>query len=90
MYRFAICDDDAADLLYVKNQIIEWAKGQHLEVDIREFSSAEGFLFAYAEEKEFDVLFLDIGIAEHQTGCLGENHSLGVAHTLLVETDAIG
>lgn len=60
MYRFAICDDDAADLLYVKNQIIEWVKRQSLEVSIREFSSAESFLFAYAAEKEFDVLFLDI------------------------------
>ena len=60
MYRFAICDDEPADLIYVKGQIVEWAKMQHLEVDIREFSSAESFLFAYAEEKDFDVIFLDI------------------------------
>ena len=37
-----------------------------------------------------DDAHMRLGIAEHQTGCLGENHSLGVAHTLLVETDAIG
>lgn len=29
-------------------------------MDIREFPSAESFLFAYAGEKDFDVLFLDI------------------------------
>lgn len=60
MYRFAICDDEAADLLYVKGQILEWVRKRHLEVEIREFSSAESFLFSYEEEKDFDVLFLDI------------------------------
>lgn len=60
MYRFAICDDEAADLFFVKSQIMEWAGKQHLEVDIREFPSAESFLFAYEEEKGFDMIFLDI------------------------------
>lgn len=60
MYRFAICDDEPADLVYIQNQIREWVKEQHLEVDIREFASAESFLFAYEEEKDFDVIFLDI------------------------------
>lgn len=60
MYRFAICDDEAADLLFVKGQISEWAKKQQLEVDIREFPSAESFLFAYEEEMDFDMIFLDI------------------------------
>lgn len=64
MYRFAICDDESADLIYIKNMIMEWGQKQHLEVDIREFPSAESFLFAYEEEKNFDALFLDIEMGE--------------------------
>lgn len=64
MYRFAICDDEPADLIYIKNMIMEWGKKQHLEVDIREFPSAESFLFDYEEEKNFDALFLDIEMGE--------------------------
>lgn len=64
MYRFAICDDEAADLFFLKNQVLEWAKNQQLEVDIREFPSAESFLFMYEEEKDFDMIFLDIEMGE--------------------------
>lgn len=64
MYRFAICDDEPADLIYVKSKILEWAKKRYLEVDIREFPTAESFLFTYDGEKDFDVLFLDIEMGE--------------------------
>ncbi|MCM1126852.1 MAG: LytTR family DNA-binding domain-containing protein [Lachnospiraceae bacterium] len=60
MYQFALCDDEPADLAYVRDRIWRWAKRQCVEVNIREFPSAESFLFAYEEEKNFDVLFLDI------------------------------
>lgn len=60
MYRFAICDDESADLLYIRSRVSEWAKTQCLEVDVEEFPSAESFWFAYEEKKDFDVLFLDI------------------------------
>lgn len=60
MYRFAICEDEPADLAYVKGMIGEWARKQSREVDIMEFPSAESFLFAYEEKKDFDMLLLDI------------------------------
>lgn len=60
MYKFAICDDEAADLVYVKDIVRGWAKANGYAVEIKTFSSAEGFLFGYEEEKDFVLLLLDI------------------------------
>lgn len=58
--KIAICDDSAADQSYVLNLTKQWAAEAGHEVRIDVFSSAEGFLFHYAEEKDYDLLLLDI------------------------------
>lgn len=60
MYKFAICDDEAADLVYVRTIIEQWGKARKSGTEIKTYPSAESFLFAYEEEKDFDVLLLDI------------------------------
>lgn len=60
MYKFAICDDEPVDIAYLKSMIEAWGRERENIFVIKEFSSAESFLFAYEEEKDFDVLLLDI------------------------------
>lgn len=60
MYRAAICDDNETDLNFVKNILLTYTKQQKLNIKIEQFTSAESFLFRYAEEKSFDILLLDI------------------------------
>lgn len=59
-YRVAICDDNAADLEYVDALLHTWAARREITVQAEWFPSAEAFLFRYEEEKEFDILLLDI------------------------------
>ncbi len=59
-YRVAICDDSVKDAEYVKTILTCWASQRQLEVRPEVFSSAESFLFRYAEDKSWDILLLDI------------------------------
>ncbi len=62
-YRVAFCDDNAVDAQYVRAILCRWAQMRGMELVCREFSSAERFLWAYAEEKRWDLLLLDIEMA---------------------------
>ncbi len=59
-YKLAICDDSAADRQYVLNMVNRWAVSAGCTVHTDLFSSAESFLFHYAEESDYDILLLDI------------------------------
>ena len=59
-YKIAICDDSQADRDYVASLVRRWASEGNRTAHIEAFSSAEGFLFHYAEESDFDILLLDI------------------------------
>ena len=59
-YKIAVCDDSDADRQYVSNLVRRWAyRGEH-EIELREFSSAESFLFDFSDESDYDLLLLDI------------------------------
>ena len=58
--NFAICDDSVVDSNYVKELVTQWANDKKYQVNIDIFSSAEAFIFHYVENKEYDVLLLDI------------------------------
>ena len=58
--NFAICDDSVVDSNYVKELVTRWANDKKYQVNIDIFSSAEAFIFHYVENKEYDVLLLDI------------------------------
>ena len=59
-YKAAICDDSAADCEYLLKLLHEWARRSNISVHAETFSSAESFLFRYADDKTFDLLLLDI------------------------------
>jgi len=60
VYKFAICDDEPADLAYVKAAVERWGRERGSGSEIKTFPSAESFWFVYEEEKDFDILLLDI------------------------------
>ncbi len=59
-YRIAICDDSHPDAEFVNTLLQGWAAQRGLELICELFSSAESFLFHYAEDKRWDMLLLDI------------------------------
>ncbi|MFQ9880518.1 MAG: LytR/AlgR family response regulator transcription factor [Ruminococcus sp.] len=59
-YKIAICDDFAADRKYLSSLCERWSRHNCYRIQISEFTSAENFLFYYAEKKDFDILLLDI------------------------------
>ncbi len=63
-YKIAVCDDSSEDINYVTNLTRQWAQKHHHTVQISEFTSGENFLFFYEEEKDFDILLLDIEMGE--------------------------
>lgn len=58
--KIAICDDDRTQIQYLTSLVSEWERERGLLAKIRVFESAEQFLFQYAEEKDIDILLLDI------------------------------
>lgn len=63
-YKIAICDDSDADREYVLNMVNRWAAGAGQAVHTDTFTSAENFLFHYAEESDYDILLLDIEMGD--------------------------
>ncbi len=59
-YRVAIVDDSSIDAEYVQSILNAWAQERQAGVQTQRFSSAENFLFHYAEDKNWDILLLDI------------------------------
>ena len=58
--RVAICDDSSRDCAYLQKLLQTWSAMREISVTVSVFPSAESFLFRYAEDKNFDVLLLDI------------------------------
>ena len=59
-YRVAIVDDSETDAQFVRDLLIDWSENRQLGIQAQTFSSAESFLFRYAEDKDWDILLLDI------------------------------
>ncbi len=80
-YRVAVCDDSAVDAAYVEELLQTWAAERGLEVSAERFSSAEQFLFHYEEDKNFDILLLDIE--------MGGMDGVEMAKTIRKENEAV-
>lgn len=59
-YKIAVCDDSDADRQYISRLAGRWAAGSGHTVQVDSFVSAESFLFHYADERDYDILLLDI------------------------------
>ncbi len=62
--KIAICDDDASQREYLHDILIPWAKRNRHLVEIKQYANAKQFFFDYDEEKDFDILLLDIEMPE--------------------------
>lgn len=80
-YKIGICDDADGEREYLSMLVRKWASGAGREVKVVTFASAEQFLFRYAEEKDFDILLLDIE--------MGEMDGVTMAKRIRRENDAI-
>ena len=59
-YRVAIVDDSRVDAEFVQRIMNSWAEQRLIDIRAEVFTTAEAFLFRYAEDKEWDILLLDI------------------------------
>lgn len=59
-YRIAICDDEQAEVEKLSAIVNEWSTRCGSPSEIHSFASAEAFLFAYREDKIYDILLLDV------------------------------
>ena len=80
-YKIAICDDAQVDRKYISDIIKQWAVQTGHSIRISTFSSAENFLFHYAEENDFHILLLDIE--------MGAMEGVTMAKKLRRENDAV-
>ncbi len=62
--KIAICDDDAAQRAYLYELVEVWAKRNRHLTEVKQYVGAREFLFDYAEEKDFDILLLDVEMPE--------------------------
>jgi len=60
IYKVAVCDDCATDREFLLDNLRRWASAAGHWVRGEGFPSAESFLFRYAEDKDWDILLLDI------------------------------
>ena len=58
--KIAICDDELIQLQLLKKYCSTWLIENNLNCTIKTFSCSEAFLFAYEDEKDYDILLLDI------------------------------
>lgn len=59
-YWVAIVDDSTKDAEFVQGILNNWAYLRQANIQAELFPSAEAFLFRYAEDKDWDILLLDI------------------------------
>lgn len=58
--RIGICDDSGADREYVEGMVRRWLRLTGRTARVRQYSSAENFLFRTPEDGGADILLLDI------------------------------
>ncbi len=80
-YKIAICDDNEADCRYIERMVQEWAREKAVSVSWNSFPSAEAFLFRYEEQKDYDILLLDIE--------MGQMDGVQLAKTIRGENEAV-
>lgn len=58
--KIAVCDDDASQKDYLVEIVSTWTKRNRHLAEVKQYEDAKSFLFDYSEEKDFDILLLDI------------------------------
>ncbi len=64
MIHIAICDDEVLQREYLSSLVQKWGTEQGHFLSLSTFESGESFLFNYEDNKEVDILLLDIQMKE--------------------------
>lgn len=62
--KLAIIEDEQVHTDLLSQYVEMWSKDRNIPVAITPFSSAESFLFTWEEQRDFDVLLVDIQMKE--------------------------
>ena len=62
--HIAICDDERNQSEYLKKEVLAWADKRRNLCEIATFPSAEAFMFEYSENKNYDIILLDIEMGQ--------------------------
>ena len=62
--NIAVCDDSFVDREYISKLVSLWGQKSGHYVHMDTFTSAENFLFNYSETYDFDMILLDIEMAD--------------------------
>lgn len=79
--RLVICDDEATQITWLKEKVAQFACERGVQIDVAAFSSAEAFLFDYSENRNVDILLLDIE--------MGGMNGVKLAHEIRKDNDAV-
>lgn len=60
MLHITICDDEQTQLSLLETFLTEWARDRKYEIQISLYQNADQFLFHQEDQKEQDILLLDI------------------------------
>ena len=63
-YSFAICENEPIQVEWLQSLLEEYAEARGYMICISTWESAEAFLFHYAEDKNVDLILLDIEMNE--------------------------
>lgn len=58
--RIAICDDEEVQQNLLKKYLAEWAEEKAVPLETMTFISGESFIFAWEDDRAYDLLILDI------------------------------
>ena len=58
--KIAVCDDHSSQRAYLSNIVNTWAKKKNYLIELKQYEGSSPFLFDYEEEKDYDILLLDI------------------------------
>lgn len=64
VYHIALCDDEPAQREYLEKKLSLFARARQVSFVFSRFSSAEAFLFHFRENRNTDLLFLDIEMGD--------------------------
>ena len=87
--RIAVIDDQPADRDYIAALVSRWAKDRDEIVVSVPFPSAEAFLFDYSEDRDFDILLLDIEMGSTAGEAARAINGVELAKTVRAENDAV-
>lgn len=62
--KIAVCDDDSSQRNYLTETVLTWAKRRCHLTKLIPYVNAKAFLFDYEDQKDFDILLLDVEMPE--------------------------